>query len=403
MRKVFLFSLLKGSFRKTRKAPWLTGITLEGSMFLDWSYLRKWRSGLFEHSQERRIIASKGKQSLAITTKGLKEKRDCMCFKKDESETISENIEHVDLVSLDPHVSFNLDELLKASAFVLGKSEVGTLYKVVLEDGLILAVRRLGEGRQQSFKEFQNEVEAIGRVRHPNIVRLRAYYWSLEEKLLIYDYIPNGNLSSAIHGLGPFVCQSLSWETRLQIIRETAKALSFLHEFSPKKHVHGELKPTNILLGPQMQPYISDFGVGRVADIATSSPPLQTNGTTLNAVRSSGTCYQAPEALRNMKPSQKWDVYSYGVILLELISGRSPVVLLEASGMELVRWVQLCIEEKKPISAVVDPYLACERDGELIWVLEIALACVRTNPERRPSMKSVLDALQRLSNARQRC
>ncbi|KAG0487367.1 hypothetical protein HPP92_009462 [Vanilla planifolia] len=79
----------------------------------------------------RRIIASKGKQSLAITKKGLKEKRDCMCFKKDESETISENTEHVDLVSLDPHVSFNLDELLKASAFVLGKSEVGTLYKVV--------------------------------------------------------------------------------------------------------------------------------------------------------------------------------------------------------------------------------------------------------------------------------
>ena len=132
--------------------------------------------------------------------KGGKGGKDCLCFRKDESETLSENVEQYDLVPLDTQVGFDLDELLKASAFVLGKSGIGIVYKVVLEDGLTLAVRRLGEGGSQRFKEFQTEVEAIGKLRHPNVVTLRAYYWSVDEKLLIYDYIPNGNLASAIHG-----------------------------------------------------------------------------------------------------------------------------------------------------------------------------------------------------------
>ena len=109
-------------------------------------------------------------------------------------------MEQYDLVPLDTQVAFDLDELLKASAFVLGKSGIGIVYKVVLEDGHVLAVRRLGEGGSQRFKEFQTEVEAIGKLKHPNIVTLRAYYWSVDEKLLIYDYIPNGNLTAAIHG-----------------------------------------------------------------------------------------------------------------------------------------------------------------------------------------------------------
>lgn len=133
--------------------------------------------------------------------KGGRRRRDCLCFRKDESETLSEHVEQYDLVALDPQVAFDLDELLKASAFVLGKSGIGIVYKVVLEDGLTLAVRRLGEGGSQRFKEFQTEVEAIGKLRHPNIVTLRAYYWSVDEKLLIYDFIPNGNLSAAMHGM----------------------------------------------------------------------------------------------------------------------------------------------------------------------------------------------------------
>lgn len=141
----------------------------------------------------------KGENGYGLEKRG-KGRKECLCFRKDESETLSEIVEQYDLVPLDKQVAFDLDELLKASAFVLGKSGIGIVYKVVLEDGLTLAVRRLGEGGSQRFKEFQTEVEAIGKLRHPNIVTLRAYYWSVDEKLLIYDYIPSGNLATAIHG-----------------------------------------------------------------------------------------------------------------------------------------------------------------------------------------------------------
>ncbi|XP_058091423.1 receptor protein kinase-like protein ZAR1 isoform X2 [Magnolia sinica] len=352
-------------------------------------------------------LSCRGREEGGTSDKGQRGRKECLCFRKDDSETLSENVEQFDLVPLDMQVGFDLDELLKASAFVLGKSGIGIVYKVVLEDGLTLAVRRLGEGGLQRFKEFQTEVEAIGKLKHPNIVTLRAYYWSVDEKLLIYDYIPNGSLAVAIHGKTGMVAFSpLSWHTRLKIMKGIAKGLAYLHEFSPKKYVHGDLKPTNVLLGLNMEPYISDFGLGRLANIAGGSPTVQSNRMGVekqpsevsdSLAMSPESCYQAPEALKLLKPSQKWDVYSYGVILLELISGRSPIVLLGTSEMDLVRWIQVCIEEKKPLSDVLDPFLAreVEREDEMVAVLKIALACVQTNAERRPLMRHVSDALDR--------
>ncbi|KAH6814995.1 Leucine-rich repeat protein kinase family protein [Perilla frutescens var. hirtella] len=342
--------------------------------------------------------------------------KECLCFRKDESETLSENVEHYDLVPLDAQVAFDLDELLKASAFVLGKSGIGIVYKVVLEDGLVLAVRRLGEGGSQRFKEFQTEVEAIGKLRHPNIVTLRAYYWSVDEKLLIYDFVPNGNLAAAIHGKpGLVTFTPLSWSARLKIMKGVAKGLVYLHECSPKKYVHGDLKPSNILLGHDMESKISDFGLGRLANIAGGSPmqssrmvsekaqrgqqsSAASDVATFTSTASFGSYYQAPEALKAVKPSQKWDIYSYGMILLEMITGRTPLVQVGNSEMDLVHWMQLCIEEKKPVSDVLDPNLAqdAHQEEEMIAVLKIAMACTQSSPERRPSMRHISDALERL-------
>ncbi|GFS32804.1 leucine-rich repeat protein kinase family protein [Actinidia rufa] len=329
--------------------------------------------------------------------KGGKGRRECLCFRKDESETLSENVEQYDLVPLDTQVAFDLDELLKASAFVLGKSGIGIVYKVVLEDGLTLAVRRLGEGGSQRFKEFQTEVEAIGKLRHPNVVTLRAYYWSVDEKLLIYDYMSNGNLATAIHG--------------------KAGMVSFTPLPCPKKYVHGDLKPSNILLGANMEPKISDFGLGRLANIAGGSPTLQSSRVAsekphqrqqsnvssevvaVNPVANLGSYYHAPEALKMVKPSQKWDVYSFGVILLEMITGRATIVQVGTSEMDLVSWIQLCIEEKKPLGDVLDPYLVedVDKEEEMIAVLKIAMACIQTSPERRPTMRHISDVLERLA------
>ncbi|XP_068637211.1 receptor protein kinase-like protein ZAR1 [Aristolochia californica] len=359
-----------------------------------------------------RVVSCRGKSQGGHSGKKHNGRNDCCCFRKDGSETPSEHIDQFDLVPLDSQVNFDLDELLKASAFVLGKSGIGIVYKVVLEHGLTLAVRRLGEAGLQRFKEFQIEVEAIGKLRHSNIVTLRAYYWSVDEKLLIYEYIPNGSLTTALHGKSGMAAFSpMPWLVRIKIKKGIAKGLAYLHDFSPKKYVHGDLKPNNILLGQKMEPYISDFGLGRLANIAGASPALQSNwdpsekqenqlsDISGSLPANSGLYYQAPEALKLLKPSQKWDVYSYGVILLEMISGRSPTVLMATSEMDIVRWVQLCIEQKEPLSNVLDPFLAREPqyEDEIVAVLKIAIACVHSNPERRPSMRHVSDALEKLS------
>ncbi|GER29910.1 leucine-rich repeat receptor-like protein kinase [Striga asiatica] len=360
----------------------------------------------------------KHENAYGYENKGKGKRKECPCFRSDDSGPLSENAEYFDLVPLDGQVAFDLDELLKASAFVLGKSGIGILYKVVLEDGQTLAVRRLGEGGSQRFKEFQAEVEAIGKVRHRNIVSLRAYYWSVEEKLLIYEFVPNCNLATAIHGKpGLVTFNPLPWDARLKIMRGIARGLAFIHDYSPKKYVHGNLSPSNILLRPDLEPVISDFGLARLATITgpTSGSPTNLSGRTastfetaqsiepghmLSSSGSFGSSYLAPEAPQAAKPSQKWDVYSFGLILLEMLTGRLPVVQVSGSEMELVRWIELCVEERRPVSEVLDAGLAAReeegREGEMMGVLKIAMACVQVGPERRPIMRHVRDALDRV-------
>lgn len=208
----------------------------------------------------------------------------------------------------------------------------------------------------------------------------------------------------------------LPWSTRFSIIEGIAKGLAYLHEFSPKKYVHGNLKTNNILLGNNMVPHISNFGLARLINIAGGGSPTvqsshmaeekpqeqQLKSATSEASTfgtSMSSYYQAPESFKIVKPSQKWDVYSYGVILLEMITGRLPIVQVGASEMDLVQWIQLCIEEKKPLSDVIDPSLTPDDDAdeEIIAVLKIALACVQNSPERRPTMRHVSDALSRMT------
>ncbi|KAM7277606.1 hypothetical protein ACFE04_004740 [Oxalis oulophora] len=337
--------------------------------------------------------------------------KDMLCFLNNDLEMMSQNPEQCHFVPLDSQVNFDLEHLLKAPSFLLGKSALGILYKVVLDHVNTVAVRRFGDGGTQRYKEFQNEAEAIGKIKHPNIVRLLAYCWTVDEKLLIYEHIPNGDLATAIHGkAGLSSFKPLSWHIRLRIMKGVAKGLTFLHEYSPKKYVHGNLKPSNILLGENTEPKISDFGLSRLASITEEgsmriehepmTPPTQGSPYELTPTRNpTESYYQAHEASKITKPSQKWDVYSFGVILLELISGKLPLIQVGSSEIELVRWIQLCIEVGKPLFDVLDPFLAREfldKEEEIVAVLHIALACVHKTPEKRPSMKYVSDNLEKL-------
>ncbi|KAI7754010.1 hypothetical protein M8C21_026272, partial [Ambrosia artemisiifolia] len=292
-----------------------------------------------------------------------------------------------------------------ASAYVLGKSGLGIVYKVVLGNGIPVAVRRLGEGGEQRYKEFVAEVQAIGRVKHPNVVKLRAYYWAPDEKLLISDFISNGNLASALKGQTSTI---LSWSTRLKIAKGTARGLAYIHECSPRKFVHGDIKPSNILLDSDHQPYISDFGLNRLITITGNNPsssggfmggalPYLTQTEKVNN-------YQAPEArVSSNRHTQKWDVYSFGVVLLELLTGRSPEFSPPTTSTsieipDLVKWVRKGFEEETPLSDMVDPMLLQEVHAkkEVLSVFHLALACTEQDPDLRPRMKTVSESLEKI-------
>ncbi|KAJ9169350.1 hypothetical protein P3X46_017554 [Hevea brasiliensis] len=341
----------------------------------------------------------------------------CSCvngFGNEESE--AEDVEKAEqgkgegeLVAIDKGFSFELDELLRASAYVLGKSGLGIVYKVVLGNGIPVAVRRLGEGGEQRYREFVAEVQAIGKVKHPNIVKLRAYYWAPDEKLLISDFISNGNLATALRGRSGQPSSSLSWATRLRIAKGTARGLAYLHECSPRKFVHGDIKPSNILLDNEFQAYISDFGLSRLINITGNNPSSSGGfiGGALPYVKSVQTertnNYCAPEArVPGNRPTQKWDVYSFGVVLLELLTGKSPELSPTTSTSieipDLVRWVRKGFEEENPLSDMVDPMLLQEVHAkkEVLAVFHVALACTESDPEVRPRMKNVSENLERI-------
>ncbi|KAF5778233.1 putative protein kinase RLK-Pelle-LRR-III family transcription factor S1Fa-like family [Helianthus annuus] len=311
------------------------------------------------------------------------------------------------LVAIDKGFSIELDELLRASAYVLGKSGLGIVYKVVLGNGIPVAVRRLGEGGEQRYKEFVAEVHAVGRVKHPNVVKLRAYYWAPDEKLLISDFISNGNLASALRGRTSTV---LTWATRLKITKGTARGLAYLHECSPRKFVHGDIKPSNILLDNEHQPYISDFGLNRLINITGYDTSCSGGfmGGGLSYLQPTQTKkvnnYRAPEArVSSNQPTQKWDVYSFGLVLLELLTGKSPelsspTTSTSAEIPDLVKWVRKAFKEETPLSDMVDPMLLQEVHAkkEVLAVFHLALACTEQDPEIRPRMKTISESLEKL-------
>lgn len=315
-----------------------------------------------------------------------------------------------ELVAIDKGFNFELDELLRASAYVLGKSGLGIVYKVVLGNGVPVAVRRLGEGGEQRYKEFAAEVQAIGKVKHPNIVKLRAYYWAPDEKLLISDFISNGNLATALRGRNGQPSPNLSWSIRLRIIKGTARGLAYLHECSPRKFVHGDIKPSNILLDMDFQPHISDFGLNRLISITGNNPSTGGfMGGALPYLKPSQTektnNYKSPEArVPGCKPTQKWDVYSFGVVLLELLTGKSPDSSPAAStSMEvpdLVRWVRKGFEQESPLSEMVDPSMLHEVQAkkEVLAAFHVALQCTEGDPEVRPRMKTISENLERIGS-----
>ncbi|KAG5072246.1 hypothetical protein AAZX31_03G123800 [Glycine max] len=318
---------------------------------------------------------------------------------------------------VDEGFELELEDLLRASAYVVGKSRSGIVYKVVgVGKGLssaaanVVAVRRLSEGDATwRFKEFESEVEAIARVRHPNVVPLRAYYFARDEKLIITDFIRNGSLHTALHGGPSNSLPPLSWAVRLKIAQEAARGLMYIHEFSGRKYIHGNIKSTKILLDDELHPYVSGFGLTRLGLGPTKSATMAPKRNSLNQssittamsskVAASLNHYLAPE-VRNTggKFTQKCDVYSFGIVLLELLTGRMPDFGAENDHKVLESFVRKAFKEEKPLSDIIDPALIPEvyAKKQVIVAFHIALNCTELDPELRPRMKTVSENLDHI-------
>ncbi|KAG6531211.1 receptor protein kinase-like protein ZAR1 [Zingiber officinale] len=351
-----------------------------------------------------------------------------------EEEEVSGGGVEGELVAMDKGFKVDLEELLRASAYVLGKGGKGIVYKVVVGDGTAVAVRRLGEGGGGGgggkYKEFAAEVRAMGRVRHPNIVRLRAFYWAPDEKLLITDFISNGNLAAAIRGRSGQP-STVAWPVRLRIAKGAARGMAHLHDCGLRKFVHGDLKPSNILLDGDYNPYIADFGLLVLLSLTTSSSQVPSSssssataliggalpftsssfsGSSKSGLLDRPNPYRAPEirasAAAAARPSQKSDVYSFGVVLLEILTGKPPETAPSTSGEQLapalVKWVRRGLEEARPLSELVDPVLLRDTHAkkEVMAAFHVALSCTEMDPDARPRMKTVSEELDRIGSGR---
>ncbi|KAJ3700730.1 hypothetical protein LUZ61_004435 [Rhynchospora tenuis] len=274
---------------------------------------------------------------------------------------------------------------------VLGEGGFGCVYKGQLQDGRDVAVKRLTGGGGQGEREFQAEVEIISRVHHRHLVSLVGYCIENEQRLLVYDYVPNNTLHYHLHVPGRPV---LEWAIRVKIAAGAARGIAYLHEDCHPRIIHRDIKSSNILLDNDFEALVADFGLARLALDAVTHVTTRVMGTF---------GYLAPEYASSGKLTERSDVFSFGVVLLELITGRKPVDTSRPLGDEsLVEWARPLLTqalETGTLEQLIDPRLEENYNKvEMLRMIEAAAACVRHSASRRPRMSQVVRVLDSLSD-----
>ncbi|RWR88172.1 G-type lectin S-receptor-like serine/threonine-protein kinase RKS1 [Cinnamomum micranthum f. kanehirae] len=264
---------------------------------------------------------------------------------------------------------------------MLGKGGFGPVYKGQLLNGQEIAVKRLSKNSAQGIKEFKNEVTLIAKLQHRNLVRLLGYCISGEEKILIYEYMKNKSLDSLI--FEQTRSAMLDWRKRFNIIVGIARGILYLHEDSRFKIIHRDLKVSNILLDDDMNPKISDFGIARI---------FGQNQAQANTDRVVGTYgYMSPEYAMDGHFSVKSDVFSFGVVLLEIISGKRNNHFSDCCSLNLIGYVWERWKEGRVLE-VVDSSMSIisSFENEVFRCIQIGLLCVQEKAKDRPNMSSVV-------------
>lgn len=298
-----------------------------------------------------------------------------------------------DLHFLDKSLQFTGEELSRAPAEVLGRSSHGTSYKATLDNGHVLTVKWLREGLAKSKKEFAREANKFAKVRHPNLIPLRGYYWGPREheKLILSDFVSTRSLAGHFSDKTGQRFTPLSWQQRVCIAVDIARGLAYLHD---ERHLpHGNLKATNVLIdGATSSARLADYGLHQ----------LMTGEGTANQILNAGALgYRAPElaTMKKPKPTFKGDIFAFGVLMLELLTGQGAgdIISGQSGAVDLTDWVKMLASEVRAFDCF-DPMLvgagrAQEPPTGVEEMLALALKCISQQPSERPAIRAIYEEL----------
>ncbi|KAL0546004.1 hypothetical protein IC582_015908 [Cucumis melo] len=268
---------------------------------------------------------------------------------------------------------------------IIGCGGFGTVYKLAMDDGNVFALKRIIKLNEGFDRFFERELEILGSIKHRFLVNLRGYCNSPTSKLLIYDFLPGGSLDEALHGLRTEGSEQLDWDARLNIIMGAAKGLAYLHHDCSPRIIHRDIKSSNILLDANLEARVSDFGLAKLLEDEESHITTIVAGTF---------GYLAPEYMQSGRATEKTDVYSFGVLILEVLSGKRPTdASFIEKGLNIVGWLNFLVTENRQ-REIVD--LQCEgmQAESLDALLSVAIRCVSSSPEERPTMHRVVQILE---------
>ncbi|CAK8570460.1 unnamed protein product [Lathyrus sativus] len=272
---------------------------------------------------------------------------------------------------------------------ILGKGGFGTVYKGELDDGTKIAVKRMQSDMvgDKGLNEFKSEIAVLTKVRHRHLVALLGYCLEDNEKLLVYEYMPQGTLSQHLFDWKDDGVKPLEWKRRLSIALDVARGVEYLHGLAQQIFIHRDLKPSNILLGDDMRAKVSDFGLVRLAPEGQASFETRLAGTF---------GYLAPEYAVTGRVTTKVDVYSYGVILMEMITGRRAIDNSQPDeNIHLVTWFRRMQLNKDSFEKIIDPAMDIDEEGleSFRTIAGLASHCCAREPHQRPDMGHVVNAL----------